>query len=522
MVIRRSKLILLGAVLVIFGIFLFAFFGFGDSGNAAEELDEDSYHLQRRFAPSHLIENDKKSPPKMWPPEGVDVVYFWTRPLVYERVAEFEAVHRKESMDPDAEPEDMSSDFAQMQFYFARGLEHFAPWMRTLIVVVPDSVDVRPFNDSDPRVRYVKHSQILPEGAAPVFNWRALLTNFYAMEKNVSAQFVYADDMNYLISYYPATNLRNTSGEIKLPIVNEALSTPMGAVEANILKRSGEAVRTCISEYKSQLGFTQDNLDAVFAKHDLPRFETRGLTLLDRHVLTDLYSVCHGPLEATRLHRLRKADDVDIIYMHHAFIYYMRELYRHPLSVQSFIAEYDHDKDGRLSREELIELAKGLDFEAGAVGKWIGTLLNEQEYRNQSSFPLAALTANPTIFSRIADRAVRPRFRYQLTTSTTVAIELRKTIPLKLGTVLPALKSGTVASLWIGPRILGPSGGDTFDAIEVLLWNILRRKFSTLETVYKPPAKLGLLIGVGYFCLFFFGTWAVTKWLLRTPRKSND
>ena len=522
MAIRRSKLILVGALLVISGIFLFAFFGFGDSDKPEKEVDNASYHLQRRFAPASVVLSDRNSPQKMWPVDGVDVVYFWTRPMVDSRMEDFDMLYDKEKKNALVEVEDMSGDFAQMQFYFARGLEYFAPWLRNLVVVIPDSVDTRPFNDSDPRVRYVKHSQIVPEGAQPIFNWRALLTNFYVKEKNVSDQFVYADDLSFLISYLPTSIFRNQSGEIKLPVVNNELSTPLGDVEVNILKRSAEAVKACISDYKDQLGFTQENLDSVFNKQNLPPFETRGLNLLDRKVLADLYAVCHESLEATRLHRLRRRDDVDIIYMHHAFIFYMRDLYRHPLAVERFIAEFDLNEDGRFSREELVHLAEALGFEQGAVGKWIAEVLNQEEYRNHTLLPIDALIESSSIFSRIAERAVKPKFRFQLATSPTVAIELRKTIPLKLSKIMPALKSGEIASLWAGPRILGPNGAETFEAVEALLWNILSRKFSSLETVYKPPAQLGLLIGIVYFCFFFIGSWALTKWLLRAPKKSND
>lgn len=521
--IRRSRLILIGALLVIFGIFLFAFVGIEGENQGGKEYEENVYNMKRRFPPEEVVERDRKTLPKGWPEEGVDVVYFWTRPMVEARMAEFEIFFREAMKDENAFAEDMSGDFAQMQYYFARGVEAFAPWFRNLVVVIPDNVPTRPFNESDSRVRYVRHSQIVPEEVLPLFNWRAILLHLVKKDEALSTQFVFTDDLTFPISYISPTSLRNRKGEIQLPIANAEASMPLQDAESELLNLSAETIRLSLLENRDRLGFTWDEIDKIAKVEELPKFENRGWTLVDRQVLADLDAICHDALAASSLHRLRQKDTLDIIYMHHTFIYWMRQLYRTPSHAQTFVRKFDAQKDGFLGRDELISLAEALGYEKGEIGKWIASLFTTTVSNETASIQLDQFlkTSNPA-FLDIVQTAVRPQFKYALVPSPTVALELRHKIPMRLSVVMPILKSGIPTSLWAGPRLLGPSGSEARDAVENFLWFILRNRHSSLESVYKPPKNLGLYIGVAYFSTFLFGTWFLSKCLLRSPKRETS
>lgn len=527
MALRKDRIILFAALFVIACIFFFAFGWLNDDGGSSLTEDEDAYHLQRRFAPPFNIAEDKNSLPKTWPKEGLDFVFFWTRPLDEDRLADYEATFRATMRDRKVITEEMSSDFAQWEYYFARGLEHFAPWFRKLVVVVPDNVLSRPFNQSDNRILYVKHSDIMDEELLPVFDWRTLLLNFVSskfIDGRVTKKFVYADDLSFLISYLSPTSLTTLEGEAILPLINTSISTPLQQLESKILTNTDKMLRDAINSFSARLGFTKEEtsktLDSLSSK--MPLFETRGLQLLDRQVFKDVFAICNDPLGQAKLHRLRHEDSIDPVYLHHIFIYYMRELYKIPSAAKMYVTKSDQDNNGILTRDELIALAESLYYENSAAGKWVASLFDRKEFTGKKDIDLKALLGNEEIVAQMALTAVRPQFRYITAESFTVALELRRSIKLRLGKVIPTLQEGTIAAIRLGPRILGHEGGNTKEAMENLLWNILRSKFTSLETLYKPPPALGMKIGLAYFCLFFFGAWGFSKWMLRTAKKSMD
>lgn len=527
MAISTNKIILGTALATIVCIFLFAFVWLNDDNGSTLTEDEDSYHLQRRFAPPGHVEEDKKTLPKMWPATGVDFVFFWTRPLEEDRLGDYELTFRATMTDKDVLPEEASSDFAQWEYYFARGVEHFAPWFRKIIVVVPDNVLSRPFNESDKRVEYIKHSDIMDTDAMPMFDWRALFLNFVSspyIDGRVSKKFVYADDLTFLLSYLSPSTFINHQGETIIPLVNTSISTPLQDIEGRILKNSLGTVQRAIESVSARLGFSKSEVAEVLTKMsaDLPLFESRGLQLIDRQALKDLFAICDGPLQVAKLHKFRQTDSIDPIYMHHVFIYYMRELYKLPSAVKAYASRSDKNQDGVLTREELIALAESLYFENSNVGKWVSDIFELKEFAGKTEVDLKVLLNNTAVVAQMSATAVRPQFRHVLAESHTAALELRRSIPLRLGNVMPLLKVGAVSAIRLGPRILGHEGGNSREAMENLLWNILRNKFTTLETLYKPPPSLGMKIGLAYLCFFFFGAWGFSKWMLRSAKKSID
>ncbi len=76
--------------------------------------------------------------------------------------------------------------------YSLRSVEKFAPWIRNIIIVtdnqIPDWLDV-----SNPKIRIVNHSDILPEMALPTFNASAIETSLHKIP-DLSEHFLFAND----------------------------------------------------------------------------------------------------------------------------------------------------------------------------------------------------------------------------------------------------------------------------------------------------------------------------------------
>lgn len=541
-------MILLTALLVIASIFLFAFVWMNEDGSSVVDDGEgDAYHLPRRYAPPAIAQEDKKGNGRWWPEEGVDVLFFWTRPTDEARLDDYYEHFKRAMGNSKVVPEEMSGQSAQWQYYFARGLEHFAPWFSRLIVVLPDSVTVRPFNGSDPRVNYIFHHEFFSQESLPIFDWRSIALGFLSKDNNpenmgksldkntkndtrspldfLSSNFLFADDLSFLISYLPPSSLKSPHGELILQTTNTSISTPLQDVEELILKNSAKTVRSCIESVSDRLGFSEsDNIQSILDRLDnqMPQFEYRGITMHDRRVWKDLMAICGNSISKASLLPFRTQSSLDPTYMHHVFIYYMRELYRLPSAVKKYVSKADENRDGILTREELIILGKSLYMDQQGLGNWVSSIFELKEFVGKKDIDLKILLENEKMIQEMSVSAVRPQFRYTTAESYTAALELRRSIPLRLGKVMPILKQGNIAALRLGPRAMGQEGGNTKEAIENLLWNILKTKFTTLETIYKPPPSFGFHIGLAYFCLFFFGAWAFSKYMLKPSRRMND
>lgn len=510
----------MGAVLVIFAITIFAFV-WVDSGFTDGQIEEaDEYNYYERFPDPKTIEIDLKTMPKLWPAGGVDLVYIWTRSVSEARVEEYQSYFRTVMTDADLIVEEMPGDFAQMQHYFARGVDAFAPWVKNLYIIIPDSAGSLPFNKDNERIHFIQHSQLASESMLPMFNPRAILLNFLDKFPKVSSQFVLADDLTYPISYISPFCHRSRNGTIILPTVHTTASMPLQDAENKILLSSAEEVKKSLLQNRERLGFSIEEIEHITDIQNLPQFEHRGWQFLDKAIIADLKDLCEESLARTQTHRLLRKSSVDLVYMHHVYIYWQHKLYQNTRHAQKYIEKYDLNKDGFLDVGELKILAQSLGFLGHAVGQW-AQLLNSTSSVNLQLF----FTDSNSGFLELVPLAVEPKFRNVLHEGITVALELRRKIPIRLSVVMPILKSGIPKVLWAGPRLLGPSGSDAKEAIENFLWIFLRKNASPLEAVYKPNPMLGLMIGIFYFVFFFGSAYLVSKILLSGPiraRRTSD
>lgn len=76
--------------------------------------------------------------------------------------------------------------------YSLRSAEKFAPWIRRIFIVT-DGQTPAWLDTSNPRIRLVDHSEILPPEARPCFNSRVLESQIYRID-GLSEHFLYAND----------------------------------------------------------------------------------------------------------------------------------------------------------------------------------------------------------------------------------------------------------------------------------------------------------------------------------------
>lgn len=81
--------------------------------------------------------------------------------------------------------------------YLFRGIERFAPWVNKVFFVTcghyPDWLNL-----DNPKLRFVKHSEYIPEKYLPTFSSRTIDLNFHRIN-DLSERFIYFNDDMYLI-----------------------------------------------------------------------------------------------------------------------------------------------------------------------------------------------------------------------------------------------------------------------------------------------------------------------------------
>lgn len=87
-------------------------------------------------------------------------------------------------------------DWGTLRYWF-RGVEKFAPWVRHIYFVTDDQ---KPewLNVDHPKLKWVKHTDFIPEEYLPTFNSNAIEWNMHRI-KGLAEQFVYFNDDMYLI-----------------------------------------------------------------------------------------------------------------------------------------------------------------------------------------------------------------------------------------------------------------------------------------------------------------------------------
>lgn len=117
--------------------------------------------------------------------------------------------HQKGSVDcgEDDNRQERYRDWDNLQYLF-RGIEQFAPWVRTVHFVtcgqLPDWL-----NRNHPKLHFVKHEEYIPKEFLPTFSANTIEWNFHRI-KGLSDQFVYFnDDMFLLQKITPKDFFRN-------------------------------------------------------------------------------------------------------------------------------------------------------------------------------------------------------------------------------------------------------------------------------------------------------------------------
>ena len=87
-------------------------------------------------------------------------------------------------------------DWDLLRFWF-RGVEHFAPWVRTIRFVTFGHLPAW-LNTNHPKLKIVRHEEILPSGALPTFNSNAIEVNLHRIP-GLSERFIYFNDDMFLL-----------------------------------------------------------------------------------------------------------------------------------------------------------------------------------------------------------------------------------------------------------------------------------------------------------------------------------
>lgn len=123
----------------------------------------------------------------------VDIVYLWcdSSDKNWQEKKKKEFLNAGKIYDEDAVSDCRFINSNELK-YSLRSVEKFAPWIRNIIIVtdnqIPDWLDV-----SNPKIRIVNHSDILPEMALPTFNASAIETSLHKIP-DLSEHFLFAND----------------------------------------------------------------------------------------------------------------------------------------------------------------------------------------------------------------------------------------------------------------------------------------------------------------------------------------
>lgn len=141
----------------------------------------------------------------------IDVVYLWVDGEDPAWIANRAKFMSGSSEKPDLTHSAHSSRFRQADElkYSLRSLSNL-PWVRNIFIVtagqVPEWLD-----QSNPRVRIVDHSEILPAAALPTFNSHALAANLHKIN-GLSEHFLYLNDDFFIARHYPKSNMFSSTG----------------------------------------------------------------------------------------------------------------------------------------------------------------------------------------------------------------------------------------------------------------------------------------------------------------------
>lgn len=91
-------------------------------------------------------------------------------------------------------------DWGTLKYWF-RGVEKYAPWVHKVFFITCGHVPEW-LNLENPKLRFVKHSEYIPEQWLPTFNSHTIELNLHRIE-DLSEHFVYFNDDTFLINSIP-------------------------------------------------------------------------------------------------------------------------------------------------------------------------------------------------------------------------------------------------------------------------------------------------------------------------------
>lgn len=124
---------------------------------------------------------------------SVDFVVTWvddTDPVWLAKRTEFKNVNT------DGNTEARYRDWDTLKYWF-RGVEKFAPWVRN-VYFVTDNQKPEWLNIEHPKLKWVKHTDFIPQEYLPLFNSNAIEWNLHRIE-GLSENFVYFNDDMFII-----------------------------------------------------------------------------------------------------------------------------------------------------------------------------------------------------------------------------------------------------------------------------------------------------------------------------------
>lgn len=114
-----------------------------------------------------------------WKGEPIDLVYCWCNGKAFENLEKCRFSNNGEL------------------YYSIKSVDRFAPWFRTIWLFVNDGTEIPNWLASHPKVRIVKHSEVIPAKHLPLYNAVSIEFWLWAIP-GLSERFVYANDDMFL------------------------------------------------------------------------------------------------------------------------------------------------------------------------------------------------------------------------------------------------------------------------------------------------------------------------------------
>ena len=203
--------------------------------------------------------------------------------------------------------------------YWFRGVELFAPWVRTIHFVTNGQLPAW-LNTEHPKLHIVKHSDILPSDALPCFSSHPLELNMHRIER-LAEHFVYFNDDIFLTTPTTPSDFFHGSLPVDMAVTKpkDESDDMMNAIIANNLR----LINSCYHKWEVELRHPQQWFHPAylgFLKLSFKSlFDTKFERLLDPHApqpykkttLQEVWQQFPTELEATTHRRFRCREDVN-------------------------------------------------------------------------------------------------------------------------------------------------------------------------------------------------------------------